>query len=294
MASTPLRFLVLTGSQDERIRTAWQSLQQILSDHAGVEVVGVYCGEDSIPPDIAADLVLVPGGDGSMLRGSRQLGNRQLPILGVNLGRLGFLADLSPDEFQRSLDSLCAGNYSIVEHLMFQCTHQFADGTQQTDLGLNEVTITSGGSLRMLDVSLGIDNEDVTTFSCDGLIVSTPIGSTAHNLSAGGPILRQDLPVFAITPICPHALTVRSIVDSADRLYRLSVREAPDGVMLVIDGQISRPVSGSDTILVQRASESLRLVRLPEHSFYGTLHRKLGWHGQLEFRESRGGRGRRN
>lgn len=290
MSASSLRLLVLTGSNDERIRSAWQSLEQILADHAGVEVIAVLAGDAEIPPNITADLALVLGGDGSMLRGCRQLGDRQLPILGVNLGRLGFLADLSPQEFEASLDSLCSGEYSIVDHMMFECTHQFADGSQQVNVGLNEVTITSGGSLKMLDVSLRIDDEDVTTFSCDGLIVSTPIGSTAHNLSAGGPILRQDLPVFAITPICPHALTVRSIVDSADRLYRLSVREAPPGVMLVIDGQISRPLSGADTVCVKRAKQSLQLVRLREHSFYGTLHRKLGWHGQLEFRENRGQR----
>ena len=140
----------------------------------------------------------------------------------------------------------------------------------------------------MLDITLRIDDEDVTTFSCDGLIISTPVGSTAHNLSAGGPILRQELKVFAITPICPHTLTVRPIVDSADRTFRLSVKDAPAGVMVVIDGQIRRPLGANEVVEVSRAEPTLKLIRLPGHSYYGTLHRKLGWQGQLDYRERRG------
>ncbi|MEI7702895.1 MAG: NAD(+)/NADH kinase, partial [Planctomycetia bacterium] len=102
------------------------------------------------------------------------------------------------------------------------------------------------------------------------------------------PILRQELQVFAITPICPHTLTVRPIVDSASRTFRLSVKEAPAGVMVVIDGQISRPMQRNDYVTVRRAEQTLKLVRLPGHSYYGTLHRKLGWHGQLDYRERRG------
>ena len=115
------------------------------------------------------------------------------------------------------------------------------------------------------------------------------MGSTAHNLSAGGPILRQELEVFAITPICPHTLTVRPIVDSADRTIVLSVADPPRGVMMVIDGQIHRPISAGDRVIVRRASPTFKLVRMPGHSYYGTLHRKLGWHGQLDYRERRGG-----
>lgn len=259
-----------------------------MSEQSQVQVVGVFTALSPIPQDLDADMVVVLGGDGSILRGCRQLGQRQLPILGVNLGRLGFLTDLSPQEFCTGMPLLCNGQYAIVEHLMFECTHHRSDGTCVSDLGLNEVTVTSAGSLKMLDIHLRIDEEDVTTFSCDGLIISTPVGSTAHNLSAGGPILRQELQVFAITPICPHTLTVRPIVDSASRTFRLSVQEAPAGVMVVIDGQISRPLERNDYVTVRRAAQTLKLVRLPGHSYYGTLHRKLGWQGQLSYRERRG------
>lgn len=288
MKDPDVRIIVLTGGDRPDILSAWEDLRQYLNGVRGVTVVGVFASSERIPEDLDADMVVVLGGDGSILRGCRQLGQRQLPIIGVNLGRLGFLTDLSPAEFRRGLAGLKRGQYRIVEHLMFQCSHHLPDGTVYTDLGLNEVTVTSAGSLKMLDITLRIDHEDITTFSCDGLIISTPVGSTAHNLSAGGPILHQELQAFAITPICPHTLTVRPIVDSANRVFRLSVKDAPPGVMVVIDGQIRRALSGRDFVEVRRAEQTLKLIRLHGHSYYGTLHRKLGWQGQLEYRERRG------
>ena len=283
MPKSSLKLIVLTGSDRPEVLSTWSTLLPHLDAYDGVEVVGAYSRDQKIE-GLEADLVVVLGGDGSILRGCRQLGSQQLPIVGINLGRLGFLADLSPEEFRNNLQKLKDGGYRVAEHLMFECQHHKSDGTVQTDLGLNEVTINAAGSLKMLDINLEIDDECVTTFSCDGLIISTPVGSTAHNLSAGGPILRQDLQAFSITPICPHTLTVRPIVDSAERTYTLTVCDPPDGVMLVIDGQISRPVSAEDRIVVKRAVATFKLVRFPGHSYYGTLHRKLGWRGQLDYR----------
>ncbi len=150
-------------------------------------------------------------------------------------------------------------------------------------------SISSARASRMIDVCLSIDDEPVTTFSCDGLILSTPVGSTAHNLSAGGPILRQDLQAFCITPICPHTLTVRPIVDTADRTYILSVSRSRDGARLVVDGQIDRPLQPGDQVIVRRAEACFRKIRFPGHSYYSTLHRKLGWRGQLNYRQQSGG-----
>lgn len=288
MKDPDLRIIVLTGSDRPDIQAAWDDLRAYLHTVRGVVLVGVFSSDEPIPEDLAGDIVVVLGGDGSVLRGCRQLGRRQLPIIGVNLGRLGFLTDLSPSEFRKGLPGLKRGQFQTVEHLMFECHHHRGDGTWITDLGLNEVNVTAAGSMKMLSIHLKIDDMDVTTYSCDGLIISTPVGSTAHNLSAGGPILRQELQCFAITPICPHTLTVRPIVDSAERTFEISVPDAPPGVMLVIDGQISRPVDSADRILVRRAEQTFKLVRLAGHSFYGTLHRKLGWQGHLDYRERRG------
>ena len=278
------KIIVLTGSDSPRIQAGWVDLRRRLLDVPNLEIVGVFSASDAIPAHLQADLVVVLGGDGSILRGSRQLGLRNTPLLGVNLGKLGFLADLSPDEFMTGLPLLQRGDYSIASHLMFQCRCRAVDGSEQTFTGLNELLITSGGTLRMLDISLRIDSEYVTTFSCDGLLISTPVGSTAHNLSAGGPILRQDLDVFAITPICPHTLSVRPLVDAASRTYHVSVNNAPDGAIAVIDGQITVPMQGRDQITMSRSDQTLLLARLPDHSYYSTLHRKLGWQGQLEYR----------
>ncbi len=288
MPNDPLKLIVLTGSDRPEVLDTWSELMPELKATAGVEVVGEFSRDDAIEDAVVADLCVVLGGDGSILRGCRQLGARQIPILGINLGRLGFLADLTTDEFRENLQRLKDGDYNVVEHLMFECQHRLEDGSTLTDLGLNEVTVTAGGSLKMLDINLEIDAQPVTTFSCDGLIISTPVGSTAHNLSAGGPILRQELQAFSITPICPHTLTVRPIVDSADRTYGLTVSDAPEGVMVVIDGQIRRPVASNDRLLIKRATPTFKLVRFPGHSYYTTLHRKLGWHGQLDYRERKG------
>ena len=288
MSSAPLRLIVLTGSDRPEVLEAWQALLPRLSSTNGVEVVGEYPRTQDIDDNVEADVVLVLGGDGSILRGCRQLGRRQLPILGINLGRLGFLADVTLDEFHDCLPLLKHRQFDVAEYLMFECTHTQADGSTHTDLGLNEVTVTSASALRMVDISLKIDDEPVTTFSCDGLIVSTPVGSTAHNLSAGGPILRQDLQAFCITPICPHTLTVRPIVDTADRTYTLSVSESRDDAMLVVDGQINRTIRSGDSVTVRRAGSTFKKVRFAGHSYYSTLHRKLGWRGQLDYRERKG------
>lgn len=279
--SDKLRLIVIRGHK-RRVDAAWETISNFLCGcEDRVEVVHIHETDDPIPEGTNADLAVVLGGDGTIIRACRKLGTRQIPIVGVNFGRLGFLADISPEEFQENFQRFCDGSFDIVEHLMFECVHRTEDGAAETFVGLNEIAVSSAGSLAMLNVHLDIDEESVTTFSCDGLIVSTPVGSTAHSLSAGGPILRQELQAFVVTPICPHALTNRPIVDSADRVYTLTVPECPDGVMLVIDGQVKRPVRQGDRIEVQRAASTFKLARLKGHSYYTTLHRKLGWGGQL-------------
>lgn len=284
MADTPLRLIVLARDQSPRVQNAWTEIGEFLRGQPGVEIVAAEVTEDLHFDGIDADLVVVLGGDGAILRACRKLGTRQLPILGVNLGRLGFLADLSPEEFRESFATIRDRQYTVAEHLMFVCELRHADGTTERHLGLNEVAVSSAGSLRMLDVHLAIDGDPVTTYSCDGLIVSTPVGSTAHSLSAGGPILRQDLACFVITPICPHTLTNRPLVDTADCVYTLTVPQVHDGTMVVIDGQVKQALQQGDVIEVRRAPVTFKLARIPGHSFYATLHRKLGWGGQPRYR----------
>lgn len=283
MSSSPVRLLVLARDDSPRVQDALRELEPFLRARDGVELVGVVTTDDGECDIPGADLALVLGGDGAILRACRQLAYEQIPLLGINLGRLGFLADLSPDEFRNRIESIEQREFRVVHHLMFSCQILRPDGTTDHSLGLNEAAVMAGVSLSMIDVELSIDEELVTTYSGDGLIISTPVGSTAHNLSAGGPILRQDLDAFVVTPICPHTLTNRPLVESADVSFTLTVPDAPDGVMLVVDGQIKEPIGPDDRITVQKADVTFQLARVPGHSYYGTLHRKLGWGGQPRY-----------
>ena len=185
---------------------------------------------------VTADFAVVLGGDGSILHAVRQMGSTQFPILGVNLGKLGFLAALAPGEFVRVFPDVCAGKCWVVEHLMLHCS-VFRDGqVVHQQLGLNEMAVLGGPPFAMMNLDLYVDSILATTYSCDGLIISTPVGSTAHNLSAGGPILRKSLQAFVISPISPHTLTVRPVVDRADRVYEVVFREPHTSASVVVDG----------------------------------------------------------
>ncbi|TWU14597.1 putative inorganic polyphosphate/ATP-NAD kinase [Symmachiella macrocystis] len=284
MSPPPLKLIIIARDQAPHVQAAWDALRPVLEAQVGIEIVGVEYGETDFK-DCPADIAVVLGGDGSILRACRQMGMHQIPILGINLGRLGFLADVSPKEFCQDIPKLLAREYTVVDYLMYQCRLIRQGGEERVHLGLNEVAISAGASFSMIDVHLEIDGDPVTTYSGDGLIISTPVGSTAHNLSAGGPILRQDLPAFVITPICPHTLTVRPLVDRADCVYALTVPKCAEGVTLVIDGQIHEPLTAADRIEVTRASVSMHMLKLPGHSYYRTLHRKLGWAGQPRYQQ---------
>jgi NAD+ kinase len=230
------------------------------------------------------DLAIVLGGDGSMLRAAHQMGRRQRPVIGVNLGKLGFLADLSPDELIAELPTICSGRLPVIEHLMYESSVIRGGRVLHAQLGLNEVAVLAGPPFAILDLDLYVDSELVTTYSCDGLIVSTPIGSTAHSLSAGGPILRQDLQAFVISPISPHTLTNRPVVDSADRIYEVVVSKPHVGTSLVVDGRMVCQMEPGDRVRIERSEARFQLVALPGRSYYHTLREKLGWGGRLKMK----------
>lgn len=283
MSGSPLRLMVLARGDVERVRRAGQELVELVRSQSGLHVAAHIESESEPLENIKADLVLVLGGDGAILRACHQLGRHQRPILGVNLGRLGFLADLSPEEFRELLPRLAQRDFRVVEHLMFECLLKHADGTSETFLGLNEAIVGAAKPLQMIEVRLTINGEPVATYSCDGLIVSTPVGSTAHSLSAGGPMLRQNLPAFVITPICPHTLSNRPLVDGADGIYSLTLTETSKEALLVVDGQYRRSLAVGDTVEVRRAPVTFKLAKMPGHSYYTTLQRKLGWSGQPHY-----------
>jgi NAD+ kinase len=228
-----------------------------------------------------ADFAVVLGGDGAILRAASRLGTHQLPILAVNIGRLGFLANVPPAQFPHVIEDVAAGQCRVVSHLMFQCRIERSDVVILDQLGLNETAVLAGPPFSILEVDLLIDGELATTYSCDGLLISTPVGSTAHSLSAGGPILQKSLGAFVICPISPHTLTVRPLVDSADFIYEMRVREPNQATSVVVDGQTVHQLLAGDRVIVQRAAPRFQLIEVPGHSYYRTLREKLGWAGQI-------------
>jgi len=164
---------------------------------------------------------------------------------------------------------------------MFECSVLRGDELVHKQIGLNEVAVLAGAPFAILEVHLYVDAELVTTYSCDGLIVSSPIGSTAHSLSAGGPILRADLQAFAISPISPHTLTNRPVVDSADRVYELAVPRPHAGTAVVVDGRVLCGLTAGDRVRIARAQPQFKLVEVAGHGYYRKLREKLGWGGSI-------------
>jgi len=238
--------------------------------------------DDGHPPVFpAADLVVVLGGDGSILRAARWMGYTQAPVLGVNLGHLGFLADVPRHDACEAVQEIAAGRFRLVDHLMFETEILRGDAVSLRELGLNETSILAGPPFSMIEIGLVVDGEPATTYRADGLIVSTPVGSTAYNLSAGGPIVRKDLDAFVFTPLNPHTLTNRTVVDSAARTYEILVPEPNAGSSCVVDGRVVDRVVPGDRIRVRRAAPRFTLVETGRHGYYRTLRDKLGWGGGL-------------
>jgi NAD+ kinase len=269
-----MRLFILGNGSKAHVAEAAERLERAVVA-AGGEVVLTDLTRVCDLSNESADLALVLGGDGAILRAARQMGYRQVPVLGVNLGRLGFLADLTPEEAVAHLPNVLRGEYRITEHGMFVCS--LVDGPEPREiLGLNEVVVRSGPPFKMLDVELAIDNEVVSRFLGDGLIISSPVGSTAHSLSAGGPVLGQELAAFVITPICGHTLTSRPLVDAADKTYTIRVRQS-EPAWIVVDGQDCGQLAPGGKLTIRRAPVSFRLIKVPGKSYYQTLREKLRW-----------------
>ena len=282
------RILMLGYKGHEQVQAELARLRPRVEEFADVVLCDFEACEDL--SQVHADLAIVLGGDGSILRAARQLGYNQIPVLGVNLGKLGFLADVSADELLAELPTICAGDYRLVNHMMLECQviRGADDDKPETvcqQLGLNETSLMAGGLFAILDIDLYVDECPVTTYSCDGLIVATPVGSTAHSLSAGGPILRKDLQAFVITPIAAHTLTMRPVVDTADRVYEMRVAEPRPGSAVIVDGQCVCTLEPGDRVRVRRAKPQFQLIELAGRSYYRTLREKLGWGGRLRAKE---------
>ena len=273
---------VVLGSGDRRpkLLNAADRLRPIIKPH--VEILSEdFCYELDYS-NSPADLAIVFGGDGSILRAAKRFGASQIPILGVNLGKLGFLAALQPENVDEALNCVRSEKYRKVDHLMIRC-EVYREGEKVHDeLVVNECSILGGAPFSIQHIDLYVDKEHATSYACDGLIVSTPVGSTAHNLSAGGPILRKDLQAIVISPISPHTLTVRPVVDTADRIYEIVVQKPNASTCIVIDGQVLSPLTSQDRVRIRRAESVFQLIEIQGQTYYRTLREKLGWGGEFK------------
>ncbi|MDN5346921.1 MAG: kinase [Clostridia bacterium] len=221
------------------------------------------------------DCLIALGGDGTLLRAARLVSDSGTPILGVNLGHLGFLTEIELGELYPALTELLAGNFSIEERMMLQSEVLREEKTLAGYRALNDVVITKGAFSRMLRLEVYVRGAYLDTYPADGLILSTPTGSTAYSLSAGGPLVAPELEVTILTPICPHTLYARPLVVPAGQEVRVHVHAQGAEVMLTVDGQQGLHLQDGDVILVNRAHMPARLVRLKERSFYALVREKL-------------------
>lgn len=224
-----------------------------------------------------ADVLLVLGGDGTMLNAARLAGERGIPILGVNMGGLGFLTEVRLEHLYPSLERVFANDFVLDERLMLR-THVHRHGeTVAQGVVLNDVVVSKGTLARMIELRIAIQGQFVTNLRGDGLIVSTPTGSTAYSLSAGGPILHPAVQCLIVTPICPHTLTHRPLIVPANAEIDVTLTSRDDGAMATLDGQVGVAMTQGDTVEMKASEHLTRLIRFPESTYYEVLREKLKW-----------------
>jgi len=283
---TEFRNIALVGRQtDVRVAEPMRALATYLTK-AGINVAAAETLSVDLPiARVAeeqlcdeADLVIAIGGDGTMLYASRLARITGTPILGVNRGRLGFLADITPDEMIASVEQVLAGNYIKDSRLLLKARYTTAAGDESIQYGLNDVVVQRRGSGGMVDFSTKVGGQYVNTHSGDGLICATPTGSTAYALSCGGPIIEPQLDAVALVPICPHTLTDRPIVIPASQEIDIVLLRRDDSrAEITVDGGHIGTLGPGDTLRVAAARQRITLLHPPGHDFYGILRSKLFW-----------------
>lgn len=224
-----------------------------------------------------AAVLLVLGGDGTMLNAARLAGERGIPILGVNMGGLGFLTEVQLENLYPSLERVFANDFVLDERLMLK-THLHRHGeTVAQGTMLNDVVISKGTLARMIELKVRIQGQFVTNLRGDGLIVSTPTGSTAYSLSAGGPIINPAVEGLILTPVCPHTLTHRPLIVPLNAEIDVTLTSKDDGAMATLDGQVGVAMTQGDTVEIMASEHRTRLIRFPESSYYEVLREKLKW-----------------
>ena len=222
------------------------------------------------------DALLTLGGDGTLLRGARFLGGREIPILGVNLGRLGFLSACGPDELGAAVTRLVNGDYRGESRMMLEGRPGQAEDPRRW-YALNDIVLHKSGKARVIWLRVEVDGEEVASYAADGIVLSTPTGSTAYNLSVGGPVVVPGHASIVISPISAHALSIRAVVVPPDATIVVHADDDGTERLVTVDGQVGATLGTSETLMVRRAARSVILVRFPEMTFFTRMRKKLGW-----------------
>lgn len=249
----------------------------VVLDNTSATLLGEQGGLQKTQLAKKADVLLVLGGDGTMLNAARLAGERGIPILGVNMGGLGFLTEVRLDNLFPSLERVFANEYVLEERLMLS-THIHRHGeTVAQGVVLNDVVVSKGTLARMIEMKISIQGQFITNLRGDGLIVSTPTGSTAYSLSAGGPIINPGVHSLILTPVCPHTLTHRPLIVQDDVEIDVTLTSKDEGAMATLDGQVGVALTQGDSVVLKVSEHKTRLIRFPESNYYDVLREKLKW-----------------
>ncbi len=271
------RIIIIVNTDKAGAAEQVESLRPWLAELA--EVVGVVdvLGDEDLT-GIQADLCIVFGGDGTLLASARRLAPSGIAMMGVNMGKLGFLADFSIEQMTEHLDAILEGKVRPVDRMMLQVNLVGGEGENSfSSPAANDIVISAGTPFRMIELCINRGEDHIATYMGDGVVVATPTGSTGYSLSAGGPVLEPSLEAMVITPVAPHTLSMRPVVVSGDAIVRITTNRLNPGTTLVVDGQVSTPLVEGQIIEIRRADWTAGIISNPGGTFFRTLIDKLHW-----------------
>jgi NAD+ kinase len=252
---------------------------------ADADTAALVAGIEASPDTALAercDMLIAVGGDGTLLRVAREFAPRSMPVMGVNIGRLGFLTAISEPGIPATLRALADGEFIVSNRHLLAGSIERKGRRLHNFLAVNDVVVRTGASSRMVSLEVAINGTRVSSYFCDGIIVASPSGSTGHSLSAGGPILSPETRAFVISLVCPHSLNSRPLVIPDQRVISVGVSQCAGEVILSADGQLTRSLVQGDRVSVRRSRRSARLVYLPGYDHFAVLRQKLNWSGRYE------------
>jgi NAD+ kinase len=284
-----MKFAIFGNTYQAKKSSHAETLFNILSSH-GAEIavcekfykfltedmkLEIHADELIGDDDFTADMVISMGGDGTFLKAAGRVGDKNIPVLGINTGRLGFLADISPKEMEETFNEIYSGHFNVEERSVLKLTYDDRQG-KKTYYALNEIAVLKRDISSMISIHTSVDGRYLTTYQADGLIVATPTGSTAYSLSVGGPIIVPQSKTIAITPVAPHSLNIRPIVVCDDTELTLDVESRNHSFLIAIDGR-SESCREGVRLTIRKASHSIKVAKRCQHSFFDTIRDKLMW-----------------